>query len=248
MGKLKASYNWHGSGKFAMWDGSTFETVFHQNPIFFYDDFNGPDVVIPAAASPESGCKWAKKIVGSGPPTVAQAADTVNGYMLCSLEATSEKQEALLYMNDSLNFSVVQGLIFEARVAMTTLGTGNGLMQFGVGSVWVDGAAAYRAIFKTTAGGGVMNCNIDDNATDTAAAAGVTILNTDYKVYRIDCSNYSSIKFFIDGVRVAASTTFAWAASAANSKVQPYLGVYKSTGTGTGVMAVDYVKVWQARA
>ena len=58
-------------------------------------------------------------------------------------------------------------------------------------------------------------------------------------------SDVTSIKFYIDGVRVAATTTFAFTAT---GLVQPYLGLYKSTGLAVGTIAADYVKLWQKRS
>ncbi len=247
MGRIGCDYNWHGSGKQVFWDESTFETYLAHYPIQFYDDFIGADVVIPASGAVESGTKWSKKIVGAAPPTVAKTADGVNGFVLASLTSASQKQDAALHMNDELMLSIAQGAIFETRLSLTTLPTLNGVASFGLWGAWADGGSAYRVGFEVPAGG-LCACESDDNATDTSASSGTTLVAGTYYIFRIDCTDQAAIKFFINGERVAGSTTFANAASAANSKTQPHLGLYKASGAGLGVMSIDYVKVWQNRS
>jgi len=244
MGTTKAK--WRG-GILNFYDGSTFETVFGAAPVMFYDDFLGPDIVIPASGSVVSGCRWSKKIIGAAPPTVAGVDDTTNGVIQCALTNADQKQDAALHMNDCLTFSIAQGAIFEARIKLATLPTGNGVASWGLWGAWGDGGSAYRVGF-TAEGNGAILCESDDNATDTSAASGVTVLNTDYKIYRIDCTVQTDIKFYINGEGVATSTTFANAASAANSKSQPHVGMYKASGTGVGTIEVDYVRIWQNRS
>src|SRR5688572_30063430 len=87
------------------------------------DDFATGGVVIPAAASPESGCVWTKKIEGAAPPTAAVKADALNGILECALTSTSEKQEATIYTNDELQFSLQQGLKVQFVLAASVLPT-----------------------------------------------------------------------------------------------------------------------------
>jgi hypothetical protein len=247
MGRLKAHSNWHGSGRTGFWDGTSYETLLALYPISFDDDFIGADVVIPASGAVESGVAWSKKIVGAAPPTVAKTADGVNGLVDCSLTADDQKQDAALHMNDELMFSIAQGAIFECRLALTTLPTLLGVASFGLWGAWADGGSAYRVGFEVPAGG-VVACESDDNATDTSASSGITLVAGAYHVFRIDCTTQAAIRFFIDGVAVATGTTFANAASAANSKAQAHIGLYKASGAGLGVISLDYVRVWQNRA
>lgn len=247
MGRIGCEYNWHNSGKQVFYDNVTFETLKAMYPVQFYDDFIGADVVIPASGSVESGVSWSKKLVGAAPPTVAKVADGVNGSVLLSLTADDQKQDAAMHMNDELMFSIAQGAIFETRLTFTTLPTVDAKASFGLWGAWADAGSAYRVGFEVPAGG-VVTCESDDNATDTSAASDITLVASTYNIFRIDCTNQSAIKFYIDGALVCASTTFANAASASNSKAQPHLGLYKASSAGLGVMSVDYVKVWQNRA
>lgn len=242
----KAKYN---NGLLTWYLGTTNETLGVVAPVQLYDDFLNPSTVVPDSASLESGVHWAKKIVGAAPPTVAGVANGTNGAVKCALTADSQKQNADLYGGDQLCFSAKQGLIFEARVNVSTLPTDVAEAVWGVASAWADGpdAITYSAFF-TADGSGEVFCEADDNATDSSATSGITVTAGDYHVYRIDFSDVTSVKFYIDGARVAGSTTFAWAATAANSKVQPYLACYKASGTGVGDITIDYVRMYQKRS
>jgi len=242
---MRCDYPWYGTGHQAFYDGVTFETLLPMYPILFYDDFIGADVVIPASGAPESGCKWTKKIVGSA--TVGVIANGVNGLIECALTADSEKQDGALQMNDNLQFSLAQGAVFETRLALTTLPTLLGVVSFGLCGAWADAGSAYRVGFEVSAGGLVV-CESDDAVTDLSASSGVTLVTGEYNIFRIDCTNQADIQFFINGNKVAGGTTFANAASAANSKCQSHVSVYKASGAGLGVAVSDAVKVFQGRS
>ena len=241
----RSAYNWRKTGRMAYWDDATFETFRADYPVGFFDDFIGSDVVIPATGSVESGCKWSKKITANA--TVAKTGDSINGLLACSLTSASEAQEGALQMNDELMFSIAQGAIFEARLSLTTLPTLNGVASFGLHGAYAAGGSNFRVGFEVPAGG-LCACESDDDSTDTSASSGETLVAGTYYIFRIDCTTQTNIKFFIDGARVAGSTTFSNAASASDSKCQPHFGVYKASGAGLGVMSVDYVRVWQDRS
>lgn len=246
---MSTKANWRGS-TLQYYDSATFETVGRCAPVQFYDDFLTPSLVIPAAGALESGVAWAKKIVGAAPPTVAALANETNGAVKCALTADVQKQDAGLYFADQKVFSLAQGLIFEARLKVSTLPTLHAEAVWGLTGDWADGPDAITySCFFTADGSGEVFCEKDDNATDESATSGVTVVNTAYHIYRIDATAADDIRFYIDGEPVATGTTFDWAASAANSKVQPYLGMYKvGDDAGVGDITVDYVRVWQARS
>lgn len=219
-------------------------------PVQFYDDFCGADAVIPASGSDESGCKWTKKIVlTAGTPTVAKVADAAGGVVQCALDATNEKQDALLHMDDLRNFDITKGLIFEARIKVTVTPTLLAEAYWGLIDDHSDGlidSATYMAAF-TADGATAVHAETDDNATDLDVDTGVTAGTTQWKVYRIDATVVTDLKFSIDGTEVCASTTFPYAATGANAILQPAIGLYKSTGAGVGTIQVDYVRIWQNR-
>lgn len=242
----KGNYN---GGVLSWYDSATQERVSRFSPVALSDDFLNPSTVVPDSGSLESGVLWAKKIVGAAPPTVAGVANDTNGTVACTLTSASQKQDAALYAGDQLCFSVLQGLVFEARVKLSVLPTGVGQASIGVVGAWADGhdAITYSAFFTARASG-LLYCDTDDNVTDNDVTSGVTLTTADWAILRIDCVDPLDIKFYINGARVAAATTFGWTASAANSKVQPFVAMYKASGTGVGTLTVDYVRVWQNRS
>lgn len=237
-------------GTLDFYDGTTFERTGRFAPLAFIDDFIGADVAFPAAGAPESGCAWVVKVVDTaGTAAAAGDADAVGGTVSLALDNTDEKQEASLYMNDELQFSIAQGLIFEARITPAVLPTLGAELVVGLISAWADGldAATYSAFF-TMDGSGEIFCEADDNATDRSTTSGVTLTAGAYAVLRLDCTDVADLKFYVNGNRVASATTFAWAASAANSKVQPIASAYKASSAGVGTLTVDRIACWQNRS
>jgi hypothetical protein len=246
--KSLCEYNAYDSGRQRFRDRDTKESIIWEYPLAFYDDFIGSSLVVPAAGSAESGANWVKKITGAAPPTLAGVADGVNGLVKSTLTSASQAQDAAMYMNDELMFSIAQGAIVEMRVVVDVAPTGNAVLSFGLQGAYAAGGSNFRAGFEVIATNLLALCEVDDNATDTSASSGVTLVVGTYNIFRIDATTQTDIKFFIDDVPVATSTTFASAASAANSKMQPYFGLYKASGTGVGTATIDYVKVWQERS
>ena len=232
------------------YESGTQERVARMAPVQFYEDFLGAFTAIPDGGSEESGCNWSTKIVGAAPPTVAGVADAANGVIQCALTSDSQKQDACLYMGDQRGFDVSKGLIFEARVCVTVTPTLVAEAYWGLFDDWTDGlvdSATYMACFCCD-GSTSVYCESDDDATDESADSGVVAGTTTWRVYRIDFSDVTDVQFFIDGNRVASSTTFAYAAIGANAILQPAVGLYKASGAGVGTVQVDYIKIWQNRA
>ena len=245
--RTRCKYNWHESGRQVFYDGVTFETLKAMFPVCYYDDFLGAGkVTIPAAGSPAGGLDWVKKIVATA--TVAGAANAASGVVQCALTTASAEEEGILYHDDQRNFDISKGLIFETRVKVSVLPTGIAEAVFGVAVAYVKGPdnPAYRVYF-TVDGSGLLYCESDDAATPLSVTSGVTLLATDWAILRIDATAVTGLKFFVNGVRVAAATTFPYAATGANAIVQPYFGVYKASGSDVCTIDIDYVKMWQNR-
>lgn len=228
----------------------THETLLGAAPVAFYDDFLGAGkVVIPAAGSAESGQPWAKKIIGAAPPTVAGLADAAGGVIECALTVDAQKQDAALFMDDHRNFSLERGLAWEAWVKHSVLPTLAAESVLGLVGDWVDGpdAMVYSAFF-TCDGSGEVFCEVDDAVTDQSVTSGVTVLATEWHLFRVEFHSPTDIRFYIDGNRVAAATAFSYAATGANAVLQPYLGLYKASGAGLGTIQVDNVRIYQKRS
>jgi len=246
--KTHARYNWNNSGYPAIYDAG-YETRNVFAPVVLNEDFITSSLVIPAGGSAESGMLWSKMIVGAGPPTVAIIADQAGGVVGCALTADSQKQDAGIYTNDNRSLDITKGLIFEARVKVTVVPTLVAEVIVGLVDDWTDGlpdSATYQLCFNWD-GSADIRCQMDDNTSDLDVDSGVNSVTTVWLVLRIDCTDVTDIKFYIDGTRVVSTTTYAYAATGANAILQPYIGCYKASGAGLGTIYVDYIRAWQSR-
>jgi hypothetical protein len=210
----------------------------------FEDDFRNTTIFTTTEHGP-----WLLKDTGAA--TEAIVANQSCGVVGLLLTNGNEKQEAGITHGDSLTFNLDKGVIFEARVAVHTAPTDQAELYFGVSNAYVEGPIAEADAGPTVHaffcfdGGLVCTLHTDDASTDNnAVATGITVVEDAYHVFRIDATVVTSIKFYIDGTRVAASTTFDMS-NGTNVVVQPYLNSHKEAGAGVGGLYVDYVKVWQ---
>lgn len=238
-------------GVLTYFDKTTFETTGKLSPVVFVDDFLGAgNVVIPAAGSAESGMAWVKKIVGAAPPTVAGVADAIGGQVACALTSASQKQDAVLYWDDQRGLDITKGLVFETRVQLSVLPSTTGVQAVaGVASDWIDGPDSNTCYAQFQANGsGLLYFRAYDGATTTSVSTGVTVTTSDWVTLRIDASDITDVKFFVNGAQVSATGAVNFAATGTLAVLQPYLGVYKASGTGVGTLTVDYVRCWQNRS
>ena len=233
------------------YDSDTIEEVAALAPVTFYDDFLPNTAGATLATSLTNGTPWIKKEVKTaGTPTVAgnSGGSKANGTFTGALDATSEKQEASLYNGDVRNFVLGQGLIYEALVKIGTLPTGNAKIVLGLNGAWADDpdTVANSCYFKL-AGSGVVNCRVFDNSVETVAT-DVTLTNAAFHLFRIDFTDLTDIRFYIDGNRAAGATTFSFGGNAAAQLMQAYFSAYKASGTGVGGYEVDFVRLSQKRS
>lgn len=236
----KAKYS---NGSIEYYESTTQERVLSLSPVVFVDDFLGKAY--------DTTNRWtAIDVSAAGNTTPALVADALNGVLAMPLDATSEAQESGETWGDQRTLALNQGLNFEARVAFSVLPTTGVAAVFGLAA---DKNATADSVtenfwFRLQASGAVL-AESDDTSTDNDdKATGTTVIANEYHVYRIDCSVPTDIKFYIDGARVAASTTFTAAGASSTLALQPYFHIAKASGTGVGTMILDCVRVWQKRS
>jgi len=242
---VKANYKDRFGGSLGYYDPSTFETLDILKPIRFVEDFLGA-----AGGGPYDGTTvW--NVVDVGDATEAITADSANGVFKLHLAATGEAEDAVLYMNDNKTFDVGSGLIFETRVNVAVnIGTGvTGVFGLAGDHNLAKDSVTEHAWFRLQASNAVL-VETDDTTNDNDdVATGVTAVAGTYNVYRIDFTDLTDVKFYIDGVRVASGTTFDMSnLTAGEQQMQPYFSLDKPSGTGLGDLDIDYVKIWQDRS
>ena len=199
---------------------------------------------------------------GEGGWTIADTSSSGTPTYLCitedggaaklTLAATSEAENVCLYFNDVLPLDIasLHRIEFVAKVAgidsVTTL-------VFGLGDARNDtpDTVATNCWFRME--GSVSTSNIvvesDDGVTDSDdKATGTTLSSTDKK-FLIDFTNgISDIRFFIDGERVAAATTFTLAGITSGQNVQPMIQLQKASGTGVPSITIAQITTQQKYA
>lgn len=244
--KVASKMNWHDTGHLVIYNPITFETLLTSYPLVFHEDFLGN-----AGGDLFNGTiRW--NIVDVANATEAIVADSPNGEFLLHIATNDEAEDAVLYMGDNRDFDLGSGLIWEAKIDMA-VAPGTGVTAvFGMAgdhnldkdsvteSAWFRFNASMACVVETN---DTTNDN-DDIATGFTASAGT------YAIYRIDFTDLSSIKFFINGNRVASDTTFDMSnLSAAEQQQQPYFSLDKPSGNGAlGDMKIDYVKIFSNRS
>lgn len=208
----------------------------------FFDDFWGADTFSTAG----QGTPWAIADTSSaGTPTYATVSPSATGEVALTLASTSEVENVCLSFGDKLCFDIdnIQRFVARVKVSGCTSGTS---ISFGLASARNDDpdAIANHASFRmigatsTTA----LFVESDDGTTDRDDIATGATLSTTYKEFVIDFTGgKSNVKFYVDGVRVAGSTTFDM--SAATSSLQPYFQIQKTSSANTDSITIDFVAV-----
>lgn len=178
----------------------------------------------------------------SGTPTYLCVTED-GGAAALTLAATSELENVCLYFNDVLPFdlAMIQHVWFVAKFnaqadAVTTL-------TMGLGSARNDtpDSVTVNAWFRVEGSVSTSNllCETDDNTTDNDDKATGTTLTTTYKKLGIDFTNgLADVRFYVDGARVAAGTTFNMSAVTSGQNVQPIIQLQKASGTGVPAIQI----------
>lgn len=215
-----------------------------QDFVEYIEDFLGPQTL---TASPAGSDQWdIADTSSSGTPTYTVGG--INGEATLTFDNTSEIQNVCLFKSDVLNFDIDLLHSIELRVkTVATLDTATSL-AFGLCSARNDAidSLAAHASFRLI-GSNSLVVETDDGTTDNDDVATGASLVATYKRFVIDFTGgKSDVKFYVDGVRVAASTTFDMSGYSAG--LQPYVQLQKTADTNTDSVSIDYVKIVSKRA
>lgn len=232
----KARYE---GGLLRYYESSTQETVHVMAPLWWKDDFNNQAL--------DTTINWTA--LDTGDATEALVEDAPNGVVALALAATSEAELAGLSWNDKRQLVLNQGLNIEYRFRFSVIPTTGAIVAIGLAgdhNAALD-SVAEEIVFRADASGAIT-VETDDTANETSkVSTGITVLTTDWVVGRIDCTSITDIKFYINGNRVAGSTTFDMS-TVPTLALQPYARINKASGTGVGTVQIDSVKIWQNRS
>jgi len=205
----------------------------------YVDDFFGTSATFPVSADPATPWLVVDTSSAGAPTYVRNASNAV-----LTLASTSEVENVCLAHGDALSFDIDDLLSAEFRVKVTGCTSGT-TISWGMASARNDTPASMTALALFQMAGATSTTDVtvetDDNVTDTAPVSSATALATTFKRFVIDFSNKSNIKFYIDGVQVARSTTFTMAGY--TSGLQPFIQIQKTSSANTDAVTVDYVKI-----
>ena len=213
----------------------------------FYDDFNGAVATFPTSADPATA--WVVDDTSSaGAPTYTKGTSEAT----LTLASTSEIENVCLHFNDALDFDIdlIQRLEMRVKLGAATFTSGS-ILCFGLGSARNDTAddVAANAWFRMEGANSttVVYVETDDAVRDNNDISTGVTLGTTYKEFVIDFTGgKSDVKFYIDGQRVGATTTFDM--SGYSSGLQPIVQLQKAANTNVDSVVSDYVKVTRKRA
>jgi hypothetical protein len=217
-----------------------------QDFVEYADDFIGTSATLPASADPATA--WLiVDVSAAGTPTYVRNASNA----VLTLAATEEVENITLAHGDALSFDIDDIQRIEMRVKLGAALTTGTEICFGLGSARnaTSDSVAANAWFKmvgatsTTA----VVVETDDAVRDNDDIATGATLGTAFKRFVIDFTGgKSNVKFYIDGVRVAASITFDM--SGYSGGLQPYIQLQKASNTNVDAVTVDYVKIVSKRS
>lgn len=181
----------------------------------------------------------------SGTPTYLCITED-GGAAALTIASTSEAENVCLYFNDVLPWDLtqLQYIKFVAKVSGVDSAT---TITMGVGSARNDtpDSVAVNAWFRMegSVSTSAVVCETDDGTTDYDDKSTGQTLSSTYKTFSIDFTNgLSDIRFYIEGERVAASTTFTLASITSGQNVQPLIQIQKASGTGTPAITIARVE------
>lgn len=212
----------------------------------FCEDFNGAVATLPTSADPAT--PWlVADTSAAGTPTYTKGTSVAT----LTLASTNEVENVCLSFGDALDFDIDDIQSIEMRVRLTGTFTSGSELVFGLGSARNDttDSVAANAWFKMVGANSTtaVYCESDDGVRDVDDVATGQTLGTTFKRFVIDFTGgKSDVKFYIDGIHVAASQTFNM--SSYSSGLQPIVQLQKAANTNVNAVVVDYVKINSKRS
>ena len=207
-----------------------------------YDDFNGAVATFPTSADPATPWLVADTSAAGAPVYTKGTSEAT-----LTLAATSEVENVCLSFGDALDIDIddIQRVEMRVKISASTMTSGSTLV-FGLGSARNDtpDSVTANAWFRMEGANSttLVYCESDDGVNDNDDKSSGVTLGTTFKEFVIDFTGgKSNVKFFIDGQRVASTTTFDMSNYTAG--LQPIVQIQKAANTNANGVVVDYVKI-----
>jgi hypothetical protein len=207
----------------------------------YSDDFIGTSATFPSSADPATS--WLiVDTSAAGTPTYTRAASVAT----LTLAATNEVENLCLAHGDSLAFDIDLIQSIEMRCRLTAAFTTGSELVWGLASARNDttDSVAANAWFKMVGANStsLVYVETDDGTRDVDDVSTGQTLGTTFRKFFIDFTGgKSNVKFYIDGIQVAASQRFDM--SAYSVGLQPLIQLQKAANTNVDAIVVDYVDI-----
>jgi hypothetical protein len=217
-----------------------------QDFVEYSDDFIGTSATLPASADPATPWLIVDTSAAGTPTYVRNASEAV-----LTLAATNEVENVCLAHGNALSFDIDDIQRVEMRVKLGAAFTTGSELVFGVGSARNDttDSVVANAWFKMVGANSTtaVYAESDDGVRDNDDIATGATLGTAYKRFVIDFTGgKSNVKFYVDGQRVAAATTFDM--SGYSLGLQPIIQLQKAANTNVDSVSIDYVRILARRS
>jgi hypothetical protein len=245
-------------GKYAngiptVYNPTDLETVPFGAPVQFCDDFLG-GFLQKCVANENTVAPWTTTET-TLVTAVGLVADAVNGVVQLTIDNADAAKVAFMGWNGQESLSLKQGLIWECRAALHVLPTGAGGELTSVllglcGAYNADPDAIDTGAWFRLEGDANILWEADDGTTDDDDNdTGVDAVVDTYHIFRIDATDVSAVKFYIDGE--LKGTANMSQLTTTTGLVQPMLWAFKTKAAANatvGTLYVDYVRAWQKRS
>ena len=242
------------SGNFpSTYDASTLETTWMGSHVQWIDDFLG-GFLQKVTAGENTVAPWTTTETNLN-LAIGLVADAVNGIAQITIDADDNAEVGFMGWNGQESLSLMQGLIWECRAALHVLPTGAGgeltSVLFGLAGAYNadPDSVDVGAWFRLEGDANIFWESDDDATNDDDNDTGVDAVIDTFHVFKIDATDTSAVRFYIDGVLVGTADMSGLTTTTA--LVQPVLWALKTKAAANVTVAtlyVDYVKVWQKRS
>lgn len=178
----------------------------------------------------------------AGTPTYAKTNEH-GGVFVMTFSNNSEIQNLCLDYGDVLQYDIDQLLDIDFRIKTVASLNATTTLTFGLQTARNDNPdnTTANAQFQLSGSNAVL-CETDDNVNDINNIATGATLGATYRNFRISFQEgKADVRFFIDGVRVAASQVFNM--SNFSALLQPFVQIQKTANSNTDSVSIDLISV-----
>ncbi len=181
-------------------------------------------------------------------------ADTANGVWRILTDSTSEAQAGQLTFGDQLLIDPAKNPVVEFRVKFSPAGatlTADERVVIGLVSAHANAendldSTTNNVWFRIEGANLNILVEADDGTTDTDDQdSTIDIVKGDWTHFKIDLSDLSDIKYYVDGVEQGGATV---AAALLSATMQIIVCHQRDAGTEANSIDIDWIRVYQDRA